>query len=241
MERSLRWRWLQQAPEGILARGRSGARLGVLSGAFNPPTRAHLSLAQAALEQFALEEVVFVLPEQQPHKPRLEPGVATRARLLMAAVDAHPRFSAGLCSHALLLEIHEALRQAYPPHTRFFFLVGCDAAERILRWPYPNREQALAEMFERFELIVAERPGASPMLTEPPGHCYADRIHVLRLPPRWQAVSSTLVRNRIAHGQPVEDLVPPAVAALIEAQQLYRPTPCRSGRQPADDPLHPNP
>src|ERR1039458_5080843 len=41
-------------------------RLGVLPGTFNPVTVAHLALAEAALT--IVDEVVFVLPRQFPHK-----------------------------------------------------------------------------------------------------------------------------------------------------------------------------
>src|ERR1700704_422903 len=43
------------------------ARLGILPAAFNPPTRAHLALAQSALA--TVDEVLFVLPRAFPHKP----------------------------------------------------------------------------------------------------------------------------------------------------------------------------
>ena len=35
-------------------------------------------------------------------------------------------------------------------------------------------------------------------------------------------ISSSDVRARVARGEPIDDLVPPAVARLIEAQGLYR-------------------
>ena len=42
-------------------------RLGILPGTFNPPTLAHIALARAALAQ--VDEVLFVLPREFPHKP----------------------------------------------------------------------------------------------------------------------------------------------------------------------------
>jgi nicotinic acid mononucleotide adenylyltransferase len=35
-------------------------------------------------------------------------------------------------------------------------------------------------------------------------------------------VSSSEVRRRVADGEPIDDLVPPAVASLIEERGLYR-------------------
>ena len=41
-------------------------RLGILPGTFNPPTRAHVALAEAALGE--VDEALFVLPRSFPHK-----------------------------------------------------------------------------------------------------------------------------------------------------------------------------
>jgi nicotinate-nucleotide adenylyltransferase len=35
-------------------------------------------------------------------------------------------------------------------------------------------------------------------------------------------ISASDIRRRLAHGQPITDLVPPAVAAYIAAHHLYR-------------------
>src|SRR5579885_2054867 len=158
MEDRPSWVWLRQAPQGIHARRPAAPRLGVLSSPFNPPTRAHLALAEAALTQLDLHEVVCVLPARLPHKPELELPLSVRADLLRRALENHPRMGAALCSGALLLEIYEALAPVYPAGTRVYFLLGSDAAERILlAWPYPDRAAALAAMFSRFEVAVADR------------------------------------------------------------------------------------
>jgi nicotinic acid mononucleotide adenylyltransferase len=47
-------------------------------------------------------------------------------------------------------------------------------------------------------------------------------------------VSGTEVRRRVAAGEPIDDLVPPAVAAEIEARGLYRDERLHSGRSRED-------
>src|SRR5450432_4836233 len=54
-------------------------RIGVLPGTFNPPTRAHLALAEAALEH--VDRVIFVLPRVLPHKDLS--GVSFEERLAL--------------------------------------------------------------------------------------------------------------------------------------------------------------
>lgn len=65
--------------------------IGVLPGAFNPVTVAHLALAQAALAE--VDEVVFVLPRRFPHKEYTGAGMDSRAALLLALAAG----SASLC------------------------------------------------------------------------------------------------------------------------------------------------
>jgi len=70
------------------------ARLGILPGSFNPPTRAHLALAEAALAE--LDEVVLVLPRAFPHKNYDGASFVQRADMLraLAAYSSRLRTSA---------------------------------------------------------------------------------------------------------------------------------------------------
>jgi nicotinate-nucleotide adenylyltransferase len=45
------------------------------------------------------------------------------------------------------------------------------------------------------------------------------RVRILEMPPL--DVSSTMVRERLAHGEPVDELVGPSVAAYIAEHRLY--------------------
>ena len=216
-------RWLVRAREEIVPQAGCAMRLGVLSGTFNPPTRAHLQLAGAAARQLALDEVLFVVPEIPPHKAKLAAGLADREEMLRRAVAGEPRFSAAVSSHGLLVDIHSALAPHYPAATLAFFLLGRDAAERILvRWSYADRAKALAEMFERFEIAVAEREGRFELAADNPAACYAGKLHPLTLPPEWALVSATEIRDRAAKGESLDDALVAEVAAYIAERGLYR-------------------
>jgi nicotinate-nucleotide adenylyltransferase len=217
------FRWIHRAPLSIWVQSPPAPRLGVLSGTFNPPTCGHLAVGAAALEQLGLHEVLFVLPEQPPHRHVPEASLEQRAAMLRAAVAAEPRFSAAVTRGGLLLDIHEAIRAHYPAATTFVFLVGRDAAERILlRWPYPDLARALAEMFARFELGVADRQGPFRLPSHAPAAAYASRIHRLQIPATLEVVSASRVRERIARGESVAELLPAEVEAFIRSQGLYR-------------------
>ncbi|MCS7023549.1 MAG: nicotinate-nicotinamide nucleotide adenylyltransferase [Bryobacteraceae bacterium] len=189
------------------------ARLGILAGAFHPPTQAHLALARTALDLFETDEVLFVLPARFPHKKYENVGLDERLSLLLDATSGEPRFSVALSDGGLFYEIAREARPHYPEAARLRFLCGRDAAERIVKWPYeglPSIEQQLKE----FDLLVAKRKGE---YLPPPG--LEASIHPLRMEGDWESVSSTEVRRRIAAGEPWEELVPEAIREPV--RKLY--------------------
>src|SRR5438105_12585441 len=128
------------------------AQLGILPGAFNPPTVAHVALARAALNSSDVDEVVFVLPRQLPHKEFS--GATLEQRLeMIAAVAIDPAFSVALTEGGLFIDIAEECRAAYGHAVRLRFLCGRDAAERIVNWDY-GHPGAFANMLTRFDLLV---------------------------------------------------------------------------------------
>jgi nicotinate-nucleotide adenylyltransferase len=200
----------------------AGGRLGVLGGAYNPITRAHLVLARTAVEEARLDEVLFVLSKIPPHKRIEGATIDQRLEMMRLAAAEVPFATVGLCTHGLFLDIAEALREGYQGNLEVFFIVGRDAAERILTWPYPDPAAALEEMFTAFQLLVFRRRGE---FTLPALHLlqrYADRIHVLGLSEDLDHVSSTAARDQAAAGRPLQGLVPAAVAAYIRRHGLYR-------------------
>lgn len=213
-------RFVRRAPEGI-APDAARLALGVLGGTFNPVTCAHIALAEQAQQSFELDEVLFVLPEQLPHRQPEEASFDDRAAMLRAALASHPHFSLGISSHGLFLDIARALQPHYPRDLRLLFLSGADAAERILRWQYPDREAALREMFDRFALVIARRAGELRWREDPQLAPFAARLHALEMPPEYQDVSASRVREACRQGESLEGLVPPVVVAYIRGKKLY--------------------
>jgi nicotinate-nucleotide adenylyltransferase len=192
----------------------AATRLGILSGAFHPPTRAHLALAQASLDLFETDEVLFVLPRKFPHKEYEAVGMEQRAAMLLECTRHEPRFSVAVSEGGLFLEIARECREVYPPATRLRFLCGRDTAERIVKWGYVDHP-GIDEQLREFELLVARRQGEY----VPPEHLrYA--ILPLAFEEAYDAVSSTEVRRRIRAGEPWEHLVPQPIIATVRA--LYR-------------------
>lgn len=185
-------------------------RLAILAGSFNPPTRAHLALAEAALT-FA-DEVLFVLPKIFPHKEYVGASLDQRLRMLRTATAANRNWSIGISDQGLFIEIANEAKPHFP-NSELWFVCGRDAAERIAGWDY-GKPAAFAKMLEAFGLLVARRQGE---YVPPPE--LAERIKPLAFG-SYDEHSSTEVRERIGRGGPWRHLVPQSIAHEIE--KIYR-------------------
>lgn len=171
---------------------------GLYGGAFDPPHNGHVALVQAALEHFDLDRLVVLVAERPAHKPTHAP-VETRMRLAAAAF---PGLEIELDPYPRTVDMLRA-RAWHDP----IFLVGADQLAAFASWKEPE------EVLRRTRLGVATRPGYAPPLD-------GDRIEPFELPP--VDVSSSEIRRRVAAGEAIDGLVPPAVAGLIDELGLYR-------------------
>jgi nicotinate-nucleotide adenylyltransferase len=183
-------------------------KLGILAGAFNPVTNAHLALADAALS--VVDEVVCVVPRSYPHKDFHGAALDERIEMLRRA---SPRYRVEVAAGGLFIEIARELQTRFPP-AEIYFICGRDAAERILNWDY-GEPGAVERILEEFQLLVGARQGAIDPL---PHHSH--RVHSLPIGENLDHVSSTEVRRRIVAGERWEDLVPLPIVDLVRS--IYR-------------------
>lgn len=172
---------------------------GILGGAFDPPHVGHVALADAAERDLALEQIVVVVVADPGHKAVHAPA-ETRLELARAAF---PGRQVELDHHARTVDM---LRKG--PWKDPVFLVGADEYLDLPTWKEPDEVLRLAR------LGVATRPGYALPVERP------DRVLFFDLEP--MPVSSQDIRARIARGEPIDGLVPPAVAETIARLGLYR-------------------
>lgn len=175
-------------------------RLGILPGAFNPVTRAHVALAQAA--RGVVDEVVCVIPREYPHKEIHGATLDQRLEMLRRA-----GLSAVLTQSGLFIDIARELRR---DSTELFFICGADAAERIIFWDY-GEPHAIDRILGEFSLLVARRDAHF----QPPTRL-AKHIQTLHLDPGFEDISSTGVRQSIAAGEPWRHLVPEPIVEMVK-------------------------
>jgi nicotinate-nucleotide adenylyltransferase len=99
------------------------------------------------------------------------------------------------------------------PEAELTLIVGADVAGTLGSWREPERLLVLADV------AVAGRPGVAAGRTALP-KLPRERFRFLEMEPI--EVSSSMVRERAARGEPIEELVGDAVAGYIAEQGLYR-------------------
>lgn len=207
-----RLRWVLRAHPGA-------RRIGVLSAAFNPPTRAHLALAEAARAALELEEVVLLLALTHVEKPLIGFGLSERLEMLQAIACGRAGYSVALCNRPRFFEKAIAFREALGEVDALFFLMGGDTLVRLFDpryYPDLPLEAALECFFTLAEAAVAPRPpwdrqAMEAFLEDPARARYRPRIHWLALPEALAGISSSEVRDRRQRGEPVDDAVPPEI------------------------------
>jgi nicotinate-nucleotide adenylyltransferase len=198
-----------------------GAAVGVLGSAFNPPHLGHLALAQEALWQLGLGEVIFVPTGQAPHKRIADdPGPELRMAMTRLAAADDSRFAVSSLEveregPSYTYETLEALAEERG-ETELVFVMGADAAVGLESWKEPERVVALAS------LAVARRAGVADSDVHAVMRSLGceGRATMLEMP--HFGVSSSAVRERAKQGRPLRYLVPEPVARFIEEKGLYR-------------------
>jgi nicotinate-nucleotide adenylyltransferase len=182
---------------------------GLLGGTFNPPHNAHVLLAKTARAQFAIGELRILVATNPPHK-RVEVDVETRLHLTRLAFPDD-------------MVVRDDNPYSIDTVTGFgddaIFLVGADQFAKFLTWRSPN------EILEHVRLGVATRPGyPHDELDGVLAHLATpERVVLFDLEP--VPISSSDIRERVARGEPIDELVPLPVAAEIERLGLYRRNP----------------
>lgn len=198
-------------------------RLGLLGGTFDPVHNGHLLIAAEARRRFRLQELRFVPAGQPPHKHGRQvtpPG--ERLAMVRLAIGDEPGLSVSSIEverdgPSYTVDTLTQVRAEEGPDCELFFIVGGDALPDLLSWRAPGR------LLELCTLVVFRRPGVAPMdLDLLRAHLPAVAAKVTVVDGPQLAVSGTAIRQRVRAGLPVDDLVPPLVAAYIERHGLYR-------------------
>lgn len=208
-------------------------RIGILGGTFDPIHLGHIEVGDAAMAALGLTRMYVVPANVPPHRP--QPSASSYHRFAMVALailgktpwrasDVELRAPAPSFTSKTLRWFRD---RGYQP-SELFFVIGADAFLDIAAWrDYPD-------ILDAANFAVVSRPGCGVdgLPERLPG--IAERM--VRAPARDNArrepsivlvdaptadVSSTMIRQRRAAGEPIASLVPPPVHQHIDKHQLY--------------------
>jgi nicotinate-nucleotide adenylyltransferase len=169
---------------------------------------AHLAMARAALDELQPEKVLF-MPTGAPRYRT--PAVASgehRLAMLRLATEGEPRFeidarelSPGVSGYTV--DTLRELRLELGADTPLWLLMGADQYRKLDSWHRPQDVKKLAR------IAVFARPGTN----------LSEKVHLVPMQP--MPISASEIRARVARGEDISALVPPAVANYVAAHKLY--------------------
>jgi nicotinate-nucleotide adenylyltransferase len=216
--------------------------LGILGGTFDPIHCAHVELAREVRAALGLSAVRFVPAGDPPH--RAAPVATARHRLAMVelALAGEPGLEADAREirregRSYTVETLAELRREAPARP-LALIVGADAFLGMPTW------HRWRELFDLAHIVVVARPGVvvdgalSPSLERewaqrfrgnPAALASAPAGAIVVQPITAHAISASAIRAQLARGTDgiaaVRGLLPGAVLAYIDRNQLYRSRP----------------
>jgi nicotinate-nucleotide adenylyltransferase len=176
---------------------------------------AHVALACSALDTLALDELRWIPAGAPWQKSRGIASATDRAAMVQLAIAGEPRFvlersELERAGPSYMIDTVRELQQR-EPGAQWFLVIGQDQFANLHTW------HRWDELLSRVTLAVAARPRA-PLQVDPLllGRAY------LVLPLPLMDIAATTIRERLARGEPIDDLVPPTVARYIDQHALYR-------------------
>jgi nicotinate-nucleotide adenylyltransferase len=200
-------------------------KLAVLGGSFNPIHRGHLLMAEVALKQVHLDQVIWVPSQYPPHKQSAElADFQHRFEMVKQAIASYPAFCLSVVDQnhiapSYAIDTLLDLQTRYPA-SQWYWIIGLDAFASLPRW------------YRRQELAVQCRWLVAPRLGQPAeivGQRVAEQMAAQSIKIDWQLlqmplveISSSLVRQYCRDRRSLQAIVPKSVENYILAHHLYR-------------------
>ena len=208
----------------------------LMPGAFNPPTIAHLALAEESLRAVPGAQLYFSVGTTVINKERTERATLPD-RLLLLEQIARRLGSLGvvLTNRGLYLEQAAAARAAFPQAIALFFVVGYDKIEQIFdaRY-YQERDKALRQLLSLAGLLAAPRAGheaddVAALLNRPENRPFQTAVRLISLPIDYRDIASSQIRAALETpsnhltASPLAHLLPPEALAFCHETGCYSP------------------
>lgn len=191
-------------------------RLGILGGTFDPPHMGHLAVAVTVQTQVGLDELVLMVanePWQKVGDRQVTPA-QVRFEMTEALVEEIPGLRADdreirrggpTFTVDTLEEIH-----AEHPDTEIFLIVGADTASRLETW------HRASDVVRLSTIVKVNRDNSTKVATE-----FLRDARLVNVSMTPIDVSSSAIREAVAHGESIVSATSPSVASIIRDRSLY--------------------
>ena len=183
-------------------------KIAIVGGTFDPIHLGHLKIISEIAKKFAK---VIVIPTGEPWLKAAKPIATGEQRVAMAQTAVN---SLNLADQVQVsaIEVKRAgpsfaidtvneLSKVYP-EASFTLVLGSDAALNLHKWHRSDELQKLVEV------LVVKRASVEP-----------SQFPEIQIDA--PDISSTVIRDKVAHSQEIAELVPPTIATFIKEHQLY--------------------
>ena len=204
--------------------------IGLYGGTFDPVHIGHVHAAESVRNFLGLDKMRLVLNSQPAHKSLAHAMTAHRWAMLEAACANNDGLIADDIEvrrggHSYTVDTLSMIRSEFP-RAVLCWIVGEDSFATLTSW------RQWEKLLEYCNLVVIPRPGQQARFSEQIAAlcrthekaCFDASCNgqIVRVDLPMREVSSTAIRQRVALGQGVDDLVDADVAQYIHRNKLYK-------------------
>ena len=183
-------------------------KIAIVGGTFDPIHLGHLKIISEIAKKFAK---VIVIPTGEPWLKAAKPIATGEQRVAMAQTAVNSLNLADQVQVSAIevkrpgpsyaIDTVNELTKVYP-EASFTLVLGSDAALNLHKWHRSDELQKLVEV------LVVKRVSVEP-----------SQFPEIQIDA--PDISSTVIRDKVAHSQEIAELVPPTIATFIKEHQLY--------------------
>ena len=197
-------------------------RIGILGGTFDPIHLGHLAIAEAALDELALDRVILI-PAGRPWLKSGQKVTPADHRLAMTqlAVQDRPGLEVSTIEvdrpgPTYTADTLAEMRNDLGSEAELYFILGMDSLRELRRWREPE------SLFDMCTVVAVSRPDSDDVsITDVERDFPAARGRIKTIRGPMLDISATDIRTRIAEGRSINACVPLPVERYIREHGLY--------------------
>lgn len=199
----------------------------LFGGTFDPIHNGHIEVANCATKKIHASKFIFIPARRSPLKSKQPVAADTdRIAMLQLAIDGYKAFEysnveMNRAEPSYTIDTIRQLRVKFGENCEFYWLIGADMLNDLPLWYKIN------DLLSECNICVMNRGGyQKPDFDRLRGRLNPEHIAGLKknmLDTPLIEISSTEIRKKIAEGQDVSLLLPPAVLDYVKRRKLYMP------------------